>query len=125
MSTTLALHTPLRMSIDMRKPVTVRLEAELHAQAFDEARRRNDSDTEPKVGPFCAWCVRQILTLEFLLPENREFIGGILRELGRPWTLLDVLDTIVSTFRKEVRAGRVRPVFWSGQLESLKKNGAR
>ena len=125
MNSALILYRPFQMGIDMRKPVTLRLPPELHAQAFDEARRRNDSDTEPKVGPFCAWCVRQILTLEFLSPENREFIGGILRELGRPWTLLDVLDTIVSTFRKEVRAGRVRPVFWSGQLESLKKNGAR
>lgn len=125
MNAALTLHAPMQMGLDIRKRVSVPLEPEMHARAYDEAKRRNDSNADPKVGPFCAWCVRQILTFEFLSIENREFLGGVLRELGRPWTLLDVLDAVISNFRKEVRAGRLRPTFWSGQIKSAEKSGAR
>ena len=125
MNASLSLHAPMRMGIDMRKRVSVPLEPEMHARAYDAAKRRSDSNADPKVGPFCAWCVRQMLTFEFLSIENREFIEGMLRELGRPWNLLDVLDAIISTFRKEVRAGRLRPTFWSGQIKNAERRGAR
>jgi hypothetical protein len=116
---------PLQMSIDDRKLVTVRLEPELHARAYDEARRRSSTDRDPLVGPFCAWCVRQIIKLDFLSSENREFLDGMLRELGRPWNALDLIDVLVSTVRKEVRAGRLRPTFWTGQIKTSVKGEAR
>lgn len=126
MMPSLALHAPLCMGIDMRKRVTMPLDPEIHARAYDEARRqRRDSNAEPKVGPFCAWCVRMMLTLEFLSTENREFLSGMLAELGAPWTTLDVLNVIVSTFRKEVRAGRLRPTFWTGQIKLSGKAGEK
>ena len=116
---------PLRMGIDDRKLVSMRLHPELHARAFDEARRRKHGDGDPLLGPFCAWCVRQIIGLEFLSQENREFLDGMLRELGRPWHALDLIDVLVSIMRKEIRAGRLRPTFWSGQIRSSMKEGAR
>lgn len=119
------LRAPQLMSIDDRKLVTVRLEPELHARAYDEARRRKCGDGDPLVGPFCAWCVRQILKLDFLCEENREFLGGMLRELGRPWNALDLIDVLISTVRKEVRAGRLRPMFWTGQIKSSVNGEAR
>ena len=122
---TTALHAPLVMGIDTRKLVTIRLEPELHAQAYDEARRRKYGDGDPLVGPFCTWCVRQVITLSFLSQENREFLEGMLRELGRPWNSLDLIDVLISTVRKEVRAGRLRPAFWTGQIKTSVKTGAR
>jgi hypothetical protein len=119
------MRAPMFMGIDMRKRVTVPLEAELHARAYDAARLRNGSNTDPKVGPFCAWCVRQVLTLEFLSAENREFLSGMLSELGAPWTTLDLLNVIVSTYRKQVRTGKLRPTFWTGQIKFSAKNGAK
>lgn len=116
---------PLAMGIDSRKSVTVRLEPELHARAYDEARRRKYGDGDPLLGPFCSWCVRQLVTLDFLDRENREFLEGILRELGRPWHALDLLNTLLSTVRKEVRAGRLRLAFWSGPVSNPPKEGAR
>jgi hypothetical protein len=120
-----ALHMPLRMGIDTRKLVSVRLDPELHARAYDEARRRKCGDGDPTVGPFCSWCVRQILTLEFISTENREFLQGMLRELGRPWHALDLIDALLSIVRKEVRAGRLRPTFWIGQIKNPMKEGTR
>jgi hypothetical protein len=115
---------PMLMGTDMRKRVSVSLELELHARAGEEARRRKVSNSDREdLGPFCAWCVKQILSLEFLSTENREFLQGILAHLGRPWTTLDVLDAIVSTFRKEVRAGRVKPLFCTGQVVRSEKSG--
>lgn len=117
--------SPMLMGTDMRKRVSVSLELEIHARAGEEARRRKTSNSDrEELGPFCAWCVKQILSLEFLCEENREFVSGILAHLGRPWTMLDVLDAIVSTFRKEVRAGRVRPLFCTGQAGRSEKSGA-
>ena len=116
---------PLQMGIDDRKLVSIRLHPELHARAFDEARRRKHGDGDPLLGPFCAWCVRQIVNLDFLSIENREFLHGMFTELGRPWTLLDLVDNAVTYYRKEVRAGRLRPMFWSGQIRSSMKEGAR
>lgn len=119
------LSAPSQMGIDDRKLVTVRLDPDLHARAYDEARRRKCGDGDPLVGPFCAWCVRQIIKLDFLCPENRDFLNGMLHELGRPWHALDLLDVLVSTIRKEVRAGRLRPTFWSGQIKNPMKDEAR
>jgi len=119
-----ALYAPFRMGIDDRKLVTIRLHPELHARAFDEARRKKHGDGDPLLGPFCAWCVRQIVNMEFLCTENREFLDGMLRELGRPWHAFDLVDTLISILRKEVRAGRLRPMFWSGQIRSSMKEGA-
>jgi len=119
------MRAPIFMGIDMRKRVTVPLEPELHARAYDAARLRGHSNSDPKVGPFCAWCVRQVLTLEFLSAENREFLSGMLNELGAPWTTLDLLNVIVATYRKQVREGRLRPTFWSGQIKISAKSGAR
>ena len=119
------LHAPVTMAIDDRKLVTVRLEPELHARAYDEARRRKCGDGDPLVGPFCAWCVRQIIKLDFLSIENRDFLDGMLRELGRPWHALDLLDVLISTIRKEVRAGRLRPTFWTGQIKNPMKDEVR
>ncbi len=124
MNSALTLHTPMAMGIDDRKLVSIRLHPELHARAFDEARRRKHGDGDPLLGPFCAWCVRQIIGLEFLSLENREFLDGILRELGRPWHALDLIDVLVSIVRKEIRAGRIRPTFWTGQIRTSMKEGA-
>jgi hypothetical protein len=119
------IHAPMLMGTDVRKRVSVSLEPMLHAQAGEEARRRKTSNSDrEELGPFCAWCVKQILSLEFLCEENREFLSGILAQLGRPWTMLDVLDAIVSTFRKEVRSGRLKPLFWTGQVGRSEKSGA-
>lgn len=118
-------YLPLAMGIDSRKSVTVRLEPELHARAYDDARRRKYGDGDPLLGPFCAWCVRQLVTHDWLSPENREFLEGILRELGRPWDLLELANFAVSVLRKEMRAGRVRPLFWSGPVSNPPKEGAR
>ncbi|HLZ92959.1 MAG TPA: hypothetical protein VKQ28_14695 [Candidatus Acidoferrum sp.] len=120
-----ALGAPMLMGTDMRKRVSVSLELELHARAGEAARQRKTSNSDREdLGPFCAWCVKQILSLDFLCEENREFLQGILTQLGRPWTTLDVLDAIVSTFRKEVRAGRLRPFFCPGQAGHSGKTGA-
>jgi len=124
MNAALFLHAPMAMGIDGRKLVSVRLDPELHARAYDEARRRRCDDGDPLVGPFCAWCVRQIVTLNFLSQENREFLEDMLRELGRPWQTLDLIDILISLVRKEVRAGRVRPTFWTGQVRNPMKEGA-
>jgi hypothetical protein len=118
------IHTPLQMGLDDRKPMTVRLEPELYARAYDTAKTMNRREGDPLMGPFCAWCVKQITLLSFLSEENREFLQGMLRELGRPWHALDLIDALISTVRKEVRAGRLRPTFWSGQINTSKKPGA-
>lgn len=125
MIATLTMRAPMYMGIDMRKRVTVPLETEIHARAYDAAKLRSNSNTDPKVGPFCAWCVRQVLTLEFLSAENRQFLSGMLSELGPPWTALDLLNVIVATYRKQVREGRLRPTFWTGQIKLSPKAGAK
>lgn len=120
-----SLHAPLFMAIDDRKPATVRLQPDLYAKAYDQARRLNlNRDGDPLMGPFFAWCVRTVVTLNFLSEENREFLNGMLRQLGRPWDALSVIDVLISTVRKEVRAGRLRPTFWTGQIKTLKKGEA-
>ena len=118
--------SPIFMGTDMRKRVSISLELELHARAGEEARKRKVSNSDREyLGPFCAWCVKQMLLFPWLSMENREFVDGVLAQLGRPWTVLDVLDAIVSTFRKEVRAGRLRPFFYSEQVGRSGKSGAR
>lgn len=119
------IRTPMLMGIDSRKAVTVRLDPELHARAYDEARRRKCGDGDALVGPFCAWCVRMMVTVGWLSPENRDFLEGMRRELGRPWTICDLTDYCVSTVRKEVRGGRLRLTFWSGQINNPKNDEAR
>lgn len=120
-----AFNAPMQMGTDMRKRVSISLDLEIHARAGEEARKRKSSNSDrEELGPFCAWCVKQVLSLEFLCAENREFLQGILAHLGRPWSTLDVLDAIVSTFRKEVRAGRLRPFFCPEQVGRSRKSGA-
>jgi len=113
------------MSIDDRKPLTVRLDPDLYAQAQDAAKQLNPREGDPLMGPFSAWCVRQIVLLTFLSEENREFLQGMLRELGQPWHALDLINALISAVRKEVRAGRLRPMFCSWQINSSKKKDAR
>lgn len=120
-----SFHAPSLMGIDSRKPVTVRLESELYMAAWRDADRRKIGDGDPRMGPFAAWCVRQIVKFDFLSPENREFLQGMLRELGPRWHTLDLIDVLITTVRKEMREGRVRPTFWSGQIKTPKKSEAQ
>lgn len=120
-----AFNAPMQMGTDMRKRVSISLDLETAARAGDGARKRKTSNSDrEELGPFCAWIVRQFTSLEFLCPENREFLSEILTHLGRPWNIFDVLDFIVSLCRKEVRAGRLRPFFCPEQVGRSRKSGA-
>ncbi|MGH9021469.1 MAG: hypothetical protein ACRDV0_10760, partial [Acidimicrobiales bacterium] len=76
------------------KPTIFRLPPELRAKAEDEASRR-----EWKLGPFCAWALRQILSLEFLDADNRAFVERLRQELGGPWRPLDIVNALVGALQ--------------------------
>jgi hypothetical protein len=115
------LHWPL-FSIDARKRVSAPFPPEQYARLEDEAGR---ADMRGRLGPFVARLAWRFVSLDFLSTENREFIESILRELGRPWGPVDLLDAIIGNVRREVRAGRMRLGFWAGQVEKIAKAGAR
>jgi hypothetical protein len=114
------LTAPLLMGMDLRRQFPLRLDPDLHAEAADEATLRQISQTR-----FGAWVFRQILRLEFLSLENREFIRVIAAELGRPFTALDVIDGLVSAARRATREGKLRPGFWPAQAIKLGFFGAK
>ena len=106
------------------KPTTVRLDPELRAKAEDASRAWSQS-RRPSLSPFLEWAIRQVLDLDFLTSKNRDFILGIVRELGHPWTALTVVNALVGTLRTEVRAGRVRPLFYVAQRGRERKSASK
>jgi hypothetical protein len=102
-------------------PTTARLDPDLRALAQNQARARGYRS----LSKFIEWCVRQALTLEFLTPDNRDFVHQVRQALGGPWQPLDVINALVASARKEIAAGRLRPAFWSGQFDSVMKREPR
>lgn len=91
------------------KSTTVRMEPQLRAKVDDLARERRMS-----VSRFLEWVIQQVLDLDFLSKENREFVRGLRLSLGPPWSDLNVIECLISSIRKEIRAGRIVPSFWLG-----------
>jgi hypothetical protein len=102
------------------KNTTVRLDPTLRARAEDEARRRGWS-----VSSFGAWAIRQVIELEFLDTDNQHFVQELLANLGAPWSAFDVINALVGAARREVAKGRLRPMFWSGQIRTVAKTGEK
>ncbi len=101
------------------KPTTVRLASDLRAKAEDNARIWARGRTAV-LSPYLEWAIRQVIELEFLSAENRVFVNGIVGELGEPWTALTVINVLLASMRREVRSGRLRPLFWIGQTKNGK-----
>jgi hypothetical protein len=88
---------------------TVRLGEELLAETQRAADSRNESFSK-----FVGWAIRQVLKLDFLSHENREFVSQIARELGQPWTTLAVLNLLASYARGDARARNLLQLFFAG-----------
>ena len=101
------------------KPATIRLAPDLLARTQDEAKRRGWSFNR-----FGAWILAQFIEMEFLDAENRAFVYELVAQLQGPWTALDVVNALVTAARKEITAGKIRPMFWSGQILKTKKSDA-
>lgn len=102
------------------KPTTTRLRPHRRAEAEDAARRRGWS-----LSSFIAWCVDQVLGLEFLSVENRDFVVEQRTELGRPWSELDVIDRLLTHVRHLVREGKLRPSFTMRQGRTVNVSEAK
>ena len=99
------------------KPTTLRLRPDVRAAVEDAAARRGWS-----VNRFGGWALEQFVSLEFLEKANREFVLEILRQVGPPWDVFHVLNRLLAHARELVRAGRMRPTFWTAQGNSWKKS---
>jgi hypothetical protein len=98
------------------KPTTIRLTPDVAARFQDDAKRRGWSFNK-----FGCWLVGQIVELELLEPANREFVRELLAQLSGPWTALDVINALVTAARREISSGKLKPMFWSGQIKNVKK----
>lgn len=98
------------------KPTTIRLSPEAAARFQDDAKRRGWSFNK-----FGCWLVAQIVELEMLEPANREFVNQLLAQLSGPWTALDVINALVTAARREISSGKLKPMFWSGQIRNVRK----
>ncbi len=95
------------------KQVTLRVQPDVYFELENAARPR-------KAGPWASWLVEQLITLEFLSPADRAAWRQMLIEarcLCAEFSIIDLLRHICSVYFKEVRAGRLRPFFWSGQAK--------
>jgi len=88
---------------------TVRLGEELFAETERAADSRNESFSK-----FVGWTIRQVLKLDFLSHENRDFVLRIAGELGQPWTTLAVLNLLASYARGDARARNLLQLFFAG-----------
>jgi hypothetical protein len=109
----MSLLAPMQFSVP-NKSASWRPELQLRAEAEDAARRRGLSLTK-----LVDWCVETTLRLSFLDVDNRALVLAISRELGRPWTPLDVVNRLVTEVREQIRAGRMLLGFGSGQRKQL------
>ena len=90
-----------------KKATLVYLAPELRAKADDLARGERTSLTR-----FLEWCIQQFLNLDFLSKENRDFVRGLSLSLGSPWTEHSVIECLLTSVRKEIRAERLQPFFY-------------
>ncbi len=93
----------------LEKRFSVSVPADLCAKLDDAARKKGNSRTS-----FVEWCISQVLDLGFLSAADRDFIRGIVRELGGHWDDLSVISVIITSARQGIREGKLAPTFFVG-----------
>lgn len=87
-------------------PTTVRMDPELHLRAKRQAEQWSQA-RRPSLGAYLDWCIRQMLGLEFLTAENREWIQQFARANLR--SELSVIDSLLTSIRYESGAAKLEP----------------
>lgn len=111
-----ALSLPMAFGMDLRRRDTVMLPPALYARAHDAAKRQGWSFLR-----FAEHAFERFFRSIELSTDNLEFAEDITRTVGPPWTIEHVVNRLLDDVRAQVRAGKLRPAFWAGQLRSLMK----
>jgi len=115
-----ALRLPMAFGLDCRRSTGFRAAPEKYARLEDEAARRGWS-----VQRLLDWLTDQVLDLAFLDVENRDFIRDVAANLGRPFTVFDVLNRCVSEVRQLATQGKLVLGAWTRPAGNLKPSATR